>query len=851
MRSVQGFNPMSLLSPPPPRIHPRARDSDTETANRIHRDLKAGSIKKAARRPVAEPLADINPETIQQLLALHPQSDPPRIPHPDAPPLLLTHKILKKVIKRFPRASAAGLSGLTFEQLGAALKGSMNMRDQVITFVNRALRGDLQPMPEMLASRLLALQKSKGGIRPIAVGEVFMRFCCLCAIELCSDAGPGLAPIQLGVGVAGGAQCIGHALRAGAKAHPDHVTCATDFRNAFNTISRDAILQAVSERHPELFPFVHWAYSSPAELWVQGGPNGHELLWSTTGVRQGDPIGPLLFSLGLQGPLEEVARDFPEVRVVAYLDDVYLQGLPEHVEPAYRRLCELCKGIGLEMAPQKCEVWSPGDPAAAELLAESLGMKFADQGFVAAGCPLGSTEFVQQHADSAAEKVVSLIQRVLALPLSAQDKLLLLRRSLQLKILHLSRVARKAEVLDAVSKVEREIVAGILHIMKCSDADVDTAQITLPVRLGGLGVHLMSDEDGAACDAAFLSAAALTRRAVCGGSEHFDPFKGDLGVELTGLWSELYGRVLTCMKESTTSRLSPELTDAMIEGMLPGFAHSVLAELAEQRQTELLGRLSAEGVKRLESVADTTAGAWMDAMPVASTCHLGDGDVVGSLRYMLGVCPAALQDRPLSCECGKPFSPGQAMRCSCCAGVRTVCHDISVESGWRACVHKSGQASTREPADVDFQGVGILDPAFVNGKRVDFHVFDPSGSVGADVMIVDPTAPSYSRLDEVRMFRKFESAKREKHTFNGATMVPLVMTTFGKLGPSAEWYLQTLATVACSTGVVDRGMWLRIARQYISCALVRGRGIVFRHYYRSMAKSAGKDFRDGAVVPFE
>ena len=34
--------------------------------------------------------------------------------------------------------------------------------------------------------------------------------------------------------------------------------------------------------------------------------------------------------------------------------------------------------------------------------------------------------------------------------------------------------------------------------------------------------------------------------------------------------------------------------------------------------------------------------------------------------------------------------------------------------------------------------------------------------------------------------------------------------------------------------------------------MVRGRGIVSRYYYlMSMAKSAGKDFRDGAVVPFE
>ena len=76
-------------------------------------------------------------------------------------------------------------------------------------------------------------------------------------------------------------------------------------------------------------------------------------------------------------------------------------------------------------------------------------------------------------------------------------------------------------------------------------------------------------------------------------------------------------------------------------------------------------------------------------------------------------------------------------------------------------------------------------------------------------------------------------------------------TTFGKLGPSLQGFLQSLADFACSTGVVDRGSWLRIAQQYLSCALVRGRGIVFRDYYQSMAESAGKDFRDGAVVPFE
>ena len=71
-------------------------------------------------------------------------------------------------------------------------------------------------------------------------------------------------------------------------------------------------------------------------------------------------------------------------------------------------------------------------------------------------------------------------------------------------------------------------------------------------------------------------------------------------------------------------------------------------------------------------------------------------------------------------------------------------------------------------------------------------------------------------------------------------MIPLVMTTFGKLGPSAESYLKSLADVACSTGSVDRGVWLRVEKQFLSCALVRGRGVVFRHYYKSIAKLLGK-----------
>ena len=77
------------------------------------------------------------------------------------------------------------------------------------------------------------------------------------------------------------------------------------------------------------------------------------------------------------------------------------------------------------------------------------------------------------------------------------------------------------------------------------------------------------------------------------------------------------------------------------------------------------------------------------------------------------MCPAALPEMLLVCDCAKPFSPVHCMRGRYCAGARTVCQDSRIELGWRACVHKSAQASTREPADTDLQCVFLLVPVSV------------------------------------------------------------------------------------------------------------------------------------------
>lgn len=83
-----------------------------------------------------------------------------------------------------------------------------------------------------------------------------MRFCCLCALELCDEAGIALAPLQFGVCAAGGVECIGHVLHAGAKGHPDHY-CCNRCEEHLRAMHWSAVLQAVAERYPQLFAFVN------------------------------------------------------------------------------------------------------------------------------------------------------------------------------------------------------------------------------------------------------------------------------------------------------------------------------------------------------------------------------------------------------------------------------------------------------------------------------------------------------------------------------------------------------------------------------------------------------------------
>jgi len=72
----------------------------------------------------------------------------------------------------------------------------------------------------------------------------------------------------------------------------------------------------LAEQFPDLIPFVTWLYNNPSELAF-----GESTIMSEEGAQQGDPLGPLLFCLGIPPVLSELRRPFPAVASYFYIDN--------------------------------------------------------------------------------------------------------------------------------------------------------------------------------------------------------------------------------------------------------------------------------------------------------------------------------------------------------------------------------------------------------------------------------------------------------------------------------------------------------------------------------------------------
>lgn len=329
----------------------------------------------------------------------------------------------------------------------------------------------------LCASHLIGLEKPDGGVRPIAIGDLIYRVA-MKAILMTSYRPNMLLPFQLGVNSPGGVEpaifLLYEAIIGPNKANFQQLA-SIDLANAFNSVDRASIAASVAIYAPTFYKAAAWAYNDPSILVTEDG----SAIASAKGVRQGDPLGPLLFSLAFRPTLEALARKLPRATLVAYLDDLYI------LNKAPQGTLEVAKEV-LEGSPFSLNLAKSKEKAIEDLKLEGLK---------ALGTYIGP---IRPRRAFLEDKLATLQEALEALQdLPKQHSLLLLRGSIQLLLRHLQRQLDPTGLEDLWEEADTLIREAIIALVARSPSECpkepNPSLIALPVREGGLGIPLHKD----------------------------------------------------------------------------------------------------------------------------------------------------------------------------------------------------------------------------------------------------------------------------------------------------------------------------------------------------------------------
>ena len=320
------------------------KTDDNALARSVRQRVDAGDVSGATRLVIDKGRV-ISPDknSAEQLRAKHPQSQV-KLEQPAymSLPIVLSIKQLMDSALSMSAASAPGPDGLRPSHLHQFLgegagdeRATVECGLQAFGEVCTAGRVPNAIIPFFFGATLCALRKNDGSLRPIAIGNVLRRLISKAiSASLRDRAATLLSPNQLGVGIHGGAEAAVHSARhLLSQCAEGQGLVKLDFRNAFNAISRSAVMKSVHDHLPEIEQHVYTSYGTRSYLFF-----GEYRLYSESGVQQADPLGPLLFSLALRPVSSSPVCGY----AAWYLDDATLGGNTREVIDELLRVKNAC-----------------------------------------------------------------------------------------------------------------------------------------------------------------------------------------------------------------------------------------------------------------------------------------------------------------------------------------------------------------------------------------------------------------------------------------------------------------------------------------------------------------------------
>ena len=493
--SIKGLRSRSARAKSKP---PSCESLRRSNASRARRAAEDGQYKKALQSLTSMGLAPPSPEVFNEMLAKHPQSDPPRISDMPPPAVYISPEDVINALKLFPTGSAPGPSGLRANHLKEAVFCSSphhsHLALQSLTsFVNLLCAGKAPQViiPHFCVASLLPCMKKDGGLRPIAVGEVLRRLVSKCATRaVLSDTLSILPPLQVGVGLSGGCDAVLHSVLS--VIHDTNIpsenkfVLLVDFSNAFNSIDRATLFKEVRYRLPQIAAWTECSYGSQPILLLNDCP-----IYSCCGVQQGDPLGPLGFALVLQPVTEKIKEEVPSLLInVWYLDDGTLCGTEEELAIALSIIETEGPSRGLFLNREKSLIYTPMNssivhPKLRDIPSTSVG-------FSLLGSPIGPSSFCEETVARRIHKVQEMVARLHDLE-DSQLETTLLRSCLALpKVSHTLRTCPPCLIPKALDAFD-DLMRGALSDLAGSPVpNWSWLKASLPSSLGGLNLRSAS-----------------------------------------------------------------------------------------------------------------------------------------------------------------------------------------------------------------------------------------------------------------------------------------------------------------------------------------------------------------------